>query len=347
MNHTSTIDDATRDSTTPNDRPGGRWPLARTVLWWAHAAIRFLLAIMLLFNGVIKIGLWQFGRPDVGESLITLGEMSPMGLLSYMVGFSPLFQALAGMAELGAAVALMWRRTMVPGALVSAGSMAFIVVLNLGYDMPAKQLSLALLVMSLIVLAPWAKRIVAAVVGNGAVPASVEPRPFRSARANRITGRIAMPVGVAVLALTGALVFVAQPTQSVDDSTPAGVWAVESDVSGADASWSQLALGNTLTDGAATAQVRQDDGTLLVGTYVREGNGLVLTLKPLQSPGQSALEYAEAPAENVELVYATDSAGNLTLTGDRTMELSHSLDASVLYDRGFSWSIRVDDPFER
>lgn len=347
MNRTSTIEGTPRVSTAPKERPANRQSAGRTLLWWLHAATRFVLAITLLFNGVIKIGLWQFGGPDVGESLITLGEMSPMGLLSHMVGFSPLFQTLAGVAELGAAVALMWRRTMVLGALISAASMTFIAVLNLGYDMPAKQLSLALLAMSLVVLAPWVKRVVVALLGRGAVSASIEPRPFRSPRANRIAGRIAMPVGMAALALTGILVFLAQPVYGVDDAAPAGAWTVESDDAGADASWSQLALGNTLTDGAATAQVRKNDGALLVGTYVRDGDTLTLMLKPLRKPGQTALEYAGAPGERVELTYTTDRTDGLALTGDRTMELSRTPDASVLYDRGFSWSIRGDDPFER
>lgn len=347
MKSTPTIEATTHGLSAPPDRLEGRRPAWRAALWWGHAATRFLLAITLIFNAVIKIGLWQFGRPDVGESLITLGEMSPMGLLSHMVGFSPLFQTLAGLAELGAAVALMWRRTMVAGALVSAASMTFIFVLNLGFDMPAKQLALALLVMSLIVLAPWVKRIVAAVFGYSPVPAPIEPRPFHSSRANRMASRIAMPVGMAILALTGALVFVTQPTQDVDDSAPEGVWTAESDSAAADSSWSQLALGSTLSDGAAKAQVRKSDGTLITGTYVRAGSALTLKLKPLQRPGQTALEYAKAPAETVKLTYTSDSANTLTLAGDRNMELSLSPDASVLFDRGFSWPIRSDDPFER
>src|SRR5699024_11960040 len=83
-----------------------------------------------------------------GDALIAQGEMSPMGVLWRMVALSPLFQFLAGLAEFGAALALLWRRTAPLGAALAGGSMALVFVLNLGYDVPVKQISLALLIMS-------------------------------------------------------------------------------------------------------------------------------------------------------------------------------------------------------
>lgn len=334
-----------------NDAYGGR--RGRIFLWWLHGATRFFLALMLMFNGVIKLGLWQFGRPDVGQALITLGEMSPMGLLGHMVGFSPLFQVLAGAAEVGAAFALLWRRTVVFGALISAASMTFILVLNLGYDMPAKQLATALLVMAVIVLAPWAVRVASAIVGDGALPAPARPRTFRSARRNRIAGIVAPSVGLAVLALTGLSVVATQPALSVDDSAPVGVWTAapsptqDLDSPQEQSSWERIAIGGEKTDGAATVQVRQRDGSLLVGTYVRDGSTLTATLRPLQASGQSAGEYAEMPSRKVDLDFTLDGADQLVLSGDQDLSLARDPEGSVLFDRGFSWQIRPDDPFER
>ncbi|WP_193105791.1 hypothetical protein [Brachybacterium sp. FME24] len=347
-NSTSTEDAVAphaQEETRRHDAYGGS--RGRLILWWLHGATRLLLAVMLLFNGVIKLGLWQYGRPDVGQALITLGEMSPMGLLGQMVGFSPLFQVLAGVAEVGAAVALLWRRTVVLGALISAASMTFILVLNLGYDMPAKQLAIVLLAMSLIVLSPWAGRVVASIVGDGTLPAPARPQSFRSARVNRIAGVVAPTVGLAVLALTGLSVVATQPSTSVDDSAPAGVWAVAFDSTQEQSSWESVALGNVRTDGAATMQVRQHDGSLLAGTYVREGDSLIATLRPLQAPGQSASEHADMPAEHVDLDFTLDGADRLVLSGDQDLSLARETEGSVLFDRGFSWQIRPDDPFER
>lgn len=349
MNHPTLVPDNADTGTSRAEQvsSGPPEPSRHVLLWWLHGATRLLLAVMLLFNGVIKLGLWQFGHPDVGEALIALGEMSPMGLLSRMVGFSPLFQLLAGLAEVGASVALIWRRTVVFGALVSTASMTFVLVLNLGYDMPAKQLAIALLVMSLVILAPWAKRIVVAIIGDGPVPAAVRPRLFRSERPQRLARVIAPVTGLVVLMATGLSVAAAQPTSSIDESLPSGVWRAPADDSAQGSSWEDVALGNIRTDGAATAQVRLRDGSLLTGTYVREGSALTLTLRPLQQPGQSALQYARTPAETVDLAYAADGDDRLTLSGDQDLALERDANGSLLFDRGFTWKIRADDPFER
>src|SRR5690625_5775357 len=117
---------------------------AVTTGWWAHGLVRLLLASALVYYGVAKLVLGQFGVADTGDALITQGEMSPMGMLWRMVALSPLFQFLAGLTEFGAALALLWRRTVPLGGLLAFASMVFVFVLNLGYDVPVKQISLAL-----------------------------------------------------------------------------------------------------------------------------------------------------------------------------------------------------------
>src|SRR5699024_1221285 len=114
-----------------------------TTGWWAHGLVRLLLASALVYYGVAKLVLGQFGVADTGDALITQGEMSPMGMLWRMVALSPLFQFLAGLTEFGAALALLWRRTVPLGGLLAFASMVFVFVLNLGYDVPVKQISLA------------------------------------------------------------------------------------------------------------------------------------------------------------------------------------------------------------
>lgn len=112
MNTETARDDTVRDDTTGADatRSTGR-TVAVTLGWWAHGILRLLLALVFLYYGAAKLVLGQFGVADIGDSLITFGEMSPMGLLWRMVSFSPLFQFLAGLAEFGAGVALLWRRS--------------------------------------------------------------------------------------------------------------------------------------------------------------------------------------------------------------------------------------------
>ena len=63
-----------------------------TLVWWAHGIVRLLLAVAMVYYGVAKLVFGQFGVTDMGDALITQGEMSPMGVLWRMVALSPLFQ---------------------------------------------------------------------------------------------------------------------------------------------------------------------------------------------------------------------------------------------------------------
>ncbi|TDQ41188.1 hypothetical protein [Aureibacillus halotolerans] len=326
-----------------------------TFLWWIHGIIRFILAIALLYNGAIKLGLGQYGMPDLGDALIAHGEMSPMGLLGRMVAFSPLFQILAGVAEVGAAVALLWRRTVAIGAMISLASMSFVFVLNLGYDMPGKQISLALLIFSAIVLLPWTKRIATAFIGQEQISSAPTPSMFTSSKISRIT-RIAGPItGFVILAVVGWLAFSSQPSLTINESVPAGVWMVVEDTEepaahlSEDTRWQKIAFGNVEKLGKASVQVRIANGTLLEGTYERIGEDTVqLNLRELRMPGQTVKEYNSSPVQTVELTVQEESDDTLRLSGNgMEMVVRAAPNARLLYDRGFHWGIRPDDPFDR
>src|SRR5699024_12443320 len=68
---------------------------AVTTGWWAHGLVRLLLASALVYYGVAKLVLGQFGVADTGDALITQSEMSPRGMLWRVVALSPLLQYLA------------------------------------------------------------------------------------------------------------------------------------------------------------------------------------------------------------------------------------------------------------
>lgn len=151
-----------------------------TLGWWAHGGVRLALALVLMYYGAAKLVFGQFGLSDAGDALIAHGEMSPMGLLWRMVAFSPVFQFLAGLAEFGAGLALLWRRTVVLGALISAASMSFVLVLNISYDVMVKTPSAVYIAMSLLVLIPWMPRLWRAVLGRGEIGEAPVPRDRKS-----------------------------------------------------------------------------------------------------------------------------------------------------------------------
>jgi hypothetical protein len=333
--------------------------LARTVgvtlAWWAHGGVRLVLALVLLYYGAAKLVFGQFGFSDAGDALITHGEMSPMGLLWRMVAFSPAFQFLAGLAESGAGLALLWRRTVPLGALIGAASMSFVLVLNIGYDVMVKTPSAVYVVMSLLVLIPWMPRLWRAVLGRGEIGEGPRPRLVPWRPAERI-GAVAAPVlAVALAGLVLWGVSTMYPPRSVDESVPAGVWTVAEDTAepaaqlAEDTRWSRLSLGSISYGGAAQAQLRTADGTLRTGSWTRgEGDTIELTLQDLREEGQTVQEYLDADGETLTLTVEEQADGTLHVTGEgQDLVLAPDPSGEVLHERGFSWGIRPDDPFNR
>lgn len=328
---------------------------AVTTGWWAHGLVRLLLACAMVYYGVAKLVLGQFGVADMGDALITQGEMSPMGMLWRMVALSPLFQVLAGLAEFGAALALLWRRTVPLGALIAFASMVFVFVLNLGYDVPVKQISLALALMSLIVLIPWVGRLARAILGQGEVTGGRLPTliPWRPvSRITNIVGPIAALGLVAVLSW-GVTSMYAETT--ADESVPAGVWSVASDTAAPaeqlteDTRWQQVAFGDIDYEGTSMMQLRLANGELLSGTYERTDSDTVeATLRPLRDEGQSIREHGELEPVEMTLTFEEQSDGAVHVTGDDIdLVLAANPSGRVLYDRESGWGSRPDAPFNR
>lgn len=326
-----------------------------TLAWWAHGGVRLALALVLMYYGAAKLVFGQFGFTDMGDALIAQGEMSPMGVLWRMVALSPLFQFLAGLAEFGAALALLWRRTAPLGAALAGGSMALVFVLNLGYDVPVKQISLALLIMSVLVLIPWMPRLARAFLGHGAIRPGPVPVPVPWRPLAKVTDILAPVAGLVLLGLVGWHVSGMYPERSIDETAPAGVWAVQEDTAepaaqlSEDTRWSALAFGEIEDDGRAAVQLRHANGELLTGSYERTGEGTVeLSLRPLREPGTSLREHADGDPLELTLDVEERGDGTLHVTGEgQDLVLAPDESAMVLHERGFSWGIRPDDPFNR
>lgn len=347
------------------DRPGsGRARrILATILWWGHGLLRLYLALMMLVYGVSKTTLGQFGLTDMGDALVSFGEMSPMGMLWRMVAYSPLFQILAGVAEAGAGLALLWRRTAMLGALIAVADMALVLVLNLGFDVPVKQLSGLLLVVGLLVLIPWLPRLLRTFLDQGAVPAARVPTLLPWRRVDRVASALA--AGIAVLGAAGVVTYSvrALPAQTdQDESAPAGVWQVASDTATAsdqvaeDHRWQAIAFGtHEYPGGVSRVQLRLVDGTLWSGTYQRTGGGsadgkqqVSLELRTLRQPGTTSDEQRDQQPRTLTLDVTEQADGGLHVKGkDVDLRLAPNEQARVLFDRGFSWSPRADDPFNR
>jgi hypothetical protein len=121
--------------------------------YWLVVLVRFYLAFTLVLYGLIKVIKLQFPDPSLNRLLQPFGDASPMGLAWTFLGFSKGYNIFMGVVEVSA-VLLLFRRTVIVGALLSLAATAHVMSMNYFFDVPVKLLSTALVVMSLFILAP-------------------------------------------------------------------------------------------------------------------------------------------------------------------------------------------------
>lgn len=123
--------------------------------------LRYVLAFTMLGYGLAKVGSMynQFPAPEIDQLLKPYGESSPMNLVWTFMGSSRAYTFFSGLGEALAALLLIWRRTALLGALVAAGVMLNVVMLNFCYDVPVKQYSSHLLAMALYLMLAEAPRL--------------------------------------------------------------------------------------------------------------------------------------------------------------------------------------------
>ncbi|HXB96140.1 MAG TPA: DoxX family protein [Puia sp.] len=120
--------------------------------YWLTFCLRYYVAITMLSYGLYKVIKLQFPFPGLASLLEPYGRSSPMGLAWNFMGYSDGYNYFAGFAEITAGVLLLFRRTMVPGALLAFVVCANIMAMNYCFDIPVKLLSTMLVLMSLYLL---------------------------------------------------------------------------------------------------------------------------------------------------------------------------------------------------
>ena len=127
---------------------------------WALVYARYFVGLTLISYGVAKFLVGQFPGPSLYSVDVLYGEMSPMGLAWRFFGYSDTYKIFMGVSEILAGFLLLFRRTVVLGALVSIAVCTNIVLVNFSFDVPVKLFSSHLLVFSILVLLPSMKAIV-------------------------------------------------------------------------------------------------------------------------------------------------------------------------------------------
>ncbi|MFO0981276.1 MAG: hypothetical protein U1E76_05890 [Planctomycetota bacterium] len=137
--------------------------------------VRYALAVIMLGYGLAKILPPRQFQPAGFDKLVEpFGEFSPMGLLWTFMGYSVAYTIFAGLAEALGGALLLWRRTATVGAIVTAGVMANVVMLNFCYDTPVKLYSSHLLFMACFLIAADLRRL-AGVLNFATRPVALHP----------------------------------------------------------------------------------------------------------------------------------------------------------------------------
>jgi hypothetical protein len=126
---------------------------------WLRILVRFNLAAVMISYGADKVFAFQMAPPDPETLLRSYGNSSPMTLLWTFMGASAPYQSFTGMAEVLGGVLLTARRTTLLGGLVCAAVLSNVVMFNFCYDLPVKLFSTHLLLMSLFLIVPEARRL--------------------------------------------------------------------------------------------------------------------------------------------------------------------------------------------
>lgn len=134
---------------------------------WLHLGARWYLALQLLGYGMAKFyGFTQFPVPGISGLTREVGDHSPMGLVWTFLGASEPYKYLGGAGEVLGFALILHRRTVLLGAFVTVGVMGNVCAFNWLYGVPVKLYSTHLLLIAVLLMAPYRHRLWALFVSN-------------------------------------------------------------------------------------------------------------------------------------------------------------------------------------
>jgi hypothetical protein len=323
-----------------------RRPNYLTLYAWLRLLVRFTLAFTMLSYGFAKVYPLQFAPPFLSQLTETYGESSPMGILWTFMGASTAYTKFCGLVEVSAGLLLLFRRTTTVGALVAAGAMLNVMLLNFCYDVPVKLYSAHILLMSLFLLIPNATALMRFFLLHQ--PAKLEGvwLPAFKRRRLRIAAVVLQVLVIASVLYNnvwGGYQNVKKYSTTYFKHAPIyGLWNIDSFTADGShpaavsegAHWSQLAVQRT-----AGFYVRNAAGDRIRFQTTYDESKRILTLSSTQLKQKGDFTYSQPDAQHLVL------SGKLD--GNPIVARFHRFDTSqfLLTSRGFHWI--NEDPFNR
>jgi hypothetical protein len=102
--------------------------------YWLRVLVRYRVAIGMIEFGLVKVFLIQMPEAPLGTLHTNFGDITAQKLYWLSVGVVPWYEITLGFVEVIAGILLFFRKTTMPGALLTAGASANIVYINFAYD---------------------------------------------------------------------------------------------------------------------------------------------------------------------------------------------------------------------
>ncbi len=179
-------------------------PHYQTLSAWLRFLIRLTLGFGMVVYGMLKVFPLQMHQPTIMVLSEPFGMHSPMALLWNFIGMNPVYETICGSAELLGGLLLLFRRTALFGAMLTAFVVTNVLLYNLCFDVPVKLYAAHLLLLALFVTLPDMRQLFRFFwLHQPAAPTGVWVPPARRAWFRRTT--IGIEIGFALLAVGGML----------------------------------------------------------------------------------------------------------------------------------------------
>ena len=315
--------------------PHRRLPLPAQYAW-LRIIVRHGLAMMMLSYGLLKVFGGQMEPLGPAHLSRTYGESSPGGLLWSFMGFSPFYKGFTGMAEVIGGALLLWRRTATLGALVTAGVMAHVVVLNFCYDVAVKIYSSLFLLMAVFLVAHHARPLIDLFV-RGRPAALADPSPVLGRRM-RIARVVLKAIVFVSILETPVKLAIRQAAPKPEPGPLAGAWEVVEFVhDGQVRPWSQhdeIRWRQLVVLPYPVAMVRGMRGRNTGYGVAHDEAAATLTLTSMADPAVTHVLALERPAAD-EMILRGRIAGGTAVVRLQRLDTEHA----PLMTRGFRWVI--------
>ncbi|MFE1591513.1 DoxX family protein [Nocardia sp. NPDC058705] len=168
----------------------------RQLAGWFFVFIRLCVAGAMMNYGLAKLIPTQMPAPTLPTLLTPYGDFTRLDVLWNQVGVSLPYEVLLGAAEVLGAILLFIPRTRIAGALLVMVDMSMVFVMDLCFGVYVRTLSGHLLLMSLLLLAPEAQRLMNVLFLDRPTDVSTAPYPFHTRRSQRIAAGAQVLLGI-------------------------------------------------------------------------------------------------------------------------------------------------------